>query len=297
MPQPACWVTGATGRIGRDVATRLEHLGVTPVPLVLPGFPTTPKRVPWTAAAPPVPVNGPAELDALPTPVAVIHCHWLGDRSLGFAQQLALEVRENIEQLAFLWDRLRELGVAQVANLSTVRVFSHLNGASVDATTEPRPASPYGIAKLAGEHFLDAHFTGTATKVTHLRLATVVCHGGHPSQIASRLCAAAFHGEPVRILTGRPFQPVFIGDVVERLIAAALSGPAGRQTVAAPPLDTGDFARRFAQAAATPLPINYDTSPLAHPDPLVEINPADLPPTSLDEMLAALLTGHRAECP
>jgi nucleoside-diphosphate-sugar epimerase len=293
MPSGAVWVTGATGRLGRDISERLERHGVTVVPLVLPGFPPRPKRVPWTARAIPVPAGDAADLAALPPPSAAVLGHWLGDRRLSFAEQLAFEIDRNVGRLGFLWAGLRDAGVSILVHLSSIRVFGPQNGRSVAADAAPLPATPYGIAKLAAERFLDAAFDAAPVRIAHLRLGPVVCHGGHPSQIASQLCAAAFERRRVRIRSGCVFQPVFIDDVVDRVVGAAMGSACGHEVVVGPPVTTDTFARQFGRTVGRPLDIVYDETPIPRADPVVS---AEFAPTGLDRMIAATIDRHAAEC-
>ena len=61
-------VTGATGRLGCELVSRLEELGANVAPLILDGYPHKPKRVQWKAKIHPIPISDANDLDKLLKP-------------------------------------------------------------------------------------------------------------------------------------------------------------------------------------------------------------------------------------
>jgi nucleoside-diphosphate-sugar epimerase len=237
-------ITGATGRLGRDLTARLEELGAEVDPLVLPGYPDLPKLVPWTARTRPRPVTGPETLRELAPPDHVIHLHWRVDRTRPFTRQIVGELEENIHRPSFLWDWLREHPPRSLLNCSSVGVFSHLNGNPISAEDEPIPLSPYGVAKLAGEKTLSA-LLGTTTTVLHIRLGSVCSVGEHPSQLFTRIRESLRTGTRITLNAGHVAHYLYIDEAVDLLLCAARQAPPGRYIVAGEGRRIEDIAGMF----------------------------------------------------
>lgn len=250
-------VTGATGRLGCDLCPRLEQLGAEVLPLVLPGYPQQPKRVDWTGFSEPIVVEDIEDLNDLPPPHRVINLHWQVQRDLSFTEQLHYELDSNIHQLRFLWDWLKSHNLQSFANLSSIKIFSHLNQNPISSDTEARPVSPYGIIKQAAEHFFDAHFANTATQVTHLRLSAVASSGEHPSQLMSRLYAGCFANTPIRLNSGHSTALLYIDEAVDLLIQATVQPQQHRYLLTPPSIANESIAREFERIAERPLNAEY----------------------------------------
>ncbi len=238
-------VTGATGRLGCETVLRLEELGATVLPLVLPGYPPKPKRIPWKARSEPLVVTTTEDLNRLMAPDYVINFHWRVDRSLSYTAQLLFEIDSNIHCLVPLWEWLVKKPVKRFVNISTLKVFSHLNENPVSAETEPRPLSPYGIAKLAAEHFFDAYFSEAGRPVVHLRLCSVASCGENPSHLMSRLYAGAFENQRIIVNKGHLCTILYIDDVVDLVIQAALAADSPRYLITTDPLKTEQVVAQF----------------------------------------------------
>jgi nucleoside-diphosphate-sugar epimerase len=216
-------VTGATGRLGCALVPRIESLGGLVLPVVLPGYAPTPKRVPWTAEAQPILVNEPADLAKLSAPTHVVNLHWRVDRTRGFADQLAGEIQANIADLAFVWDWIVEVGVESFLNVSSFKVYGKRNAGGIRSDVEPLPDTPYGIAKLASERFFDARLAGSGCRVVHLRPTSIASIGEHPSQLVSRICTSAVHGERIKVFTGTKTYLLHLNHAVDLMIQAAIA--------------------------------------------------------------------------
>jgi nucleoside-diphosphate-sugar epimerase len=238
-------VTGATGRLGSETVLRLEELGARVLPLALPGYPHEPKRVAWKARRRPIPICGLADLEDLEAPDYIINYHWAVDRTLSFADQLLFEISSNIHRPAFLWEWLRDKPLARFVNISSIKVYGPLTNGPVSSETEPRPDSPYGIAKLAAEHCFDVFFQSSGWQVTHLRLCSVASCGEHPSHLMSRLYESAFGERPFTLNRGNICSILYIDEAVDLVISAALTADRRRYLVMADPLAVGRMASMF----------------------------------------------------
>ncbi len=292
------WVTGATGRLGCEVTSRLEELGARPVPLVLEGYPTTPRRWTWTATAEPVAVAAAADLDALPPPDRVLNLHWVVDRELSEEDELLHDIDLNIRRPAFFWNWLAGTDCHRFVNVTSIKVFSHLNHPPVSSATDPRPDSAYGLAKLTGERYFDAHFDDTSVVPVHVRLCSLAAAGAHPSQLMPRLCDSAFSDRPIQVNRNHRVHLMHIAEATDLLIASAVEEARGPFVMAPPSERVEEIARAFEAHVGVALTATYvdDDSGVAEPE--LESNAESLYAAwtrrySLEEMVGAIAREHQ----
>ena len=262
------FITGATGRLGVDLTPRLEELGASVVPVVLPGYPSRPKTLPWTAKTQPVSITGPDDMKDLPAPDYAIHLHWKVDRTRPFAEQIANEVQWNLTDPAFVWEWLKKREVLCFVNCSSIRVFRHLNHGEITSSTEPIPLSPYGIAKMMGERFFTAFFEKGPTTVSHIRLCSTCSYGEHPSQLISRLVSSVFEDIRIQINTGHKVNLIYIEEAVDLLIQAALCRYPGRYLAVTPGKYVEEIAAMFERISGETLNAEFVDLEPGVPDPV-----------------------------
>ena len=262
------FILGSTGRLGCATVNRLEELGAAVVPLVLGKYPLKPKRVNWPAKTHPIKVNNPNDLNKLPKPDYVINFHWQIDRTLRYTEQLIHEIDNNIHRINFMWDWLLNKAVRRFVNISSIKVFSHLNQNPVSVNTEPRPISPYGVAKVAAERFFDAYFQDSSYPVIHLRLCSVMSFGEHPSHLISQLYNSAFKNKRVTINTGHTTYIMYIDEVVDLIISAALIAEKQRYIVTTPGIKTDQVASKFEQISGRRISAEYTDLEPGRADPI-----------------------------
>jgi nucleoside-diphosphate-sugar epimerase len=250
-------ITGATGRLGAELTRRIEELGAGVLPLILGSYPDQPKRIPWFARAEPLRVTRREDLMSLPRPDYVINCHWEVARDLPFAEQLAFEVDRNIRALGPLWDWLSLQKVRSFVNISSIKVFGRSNANPISLETEPRPSTPYGIAKLAAEKFFDAYFRDRGIPVAHLRMCSVMAAGSHPSHLTSQVLASMFHGKRIRINKGHLTYFLYIDDAVDLIIEAAVGTHEGRLNLVSEGFDNEWIAGLFSEIAGRAIDAEY----------------------------------------
>ena len=242
-------VTGATGRLGTDVTARLEGLGAIVIPAVLDGYPDAPLRVPWAARTRPVRIGSADDLASIPSPDIVVNLHWRMPREGSVGSCVVGQLDANIVRPGFLWDWLCSRPGCRFVNVSTAKVYAP-SSTPVSPSTEPRPATPYGIAKLAAEHALDAIFAGTEVTVDHARLGSAYAYGEHPSKVVTRLAASGFDAEPIQLRVDHHVHLLYVDEAVDRLIAiAAGRGGGSRRLVVGERVRIGDLASAFESAA------------------------------------------------
>jgi nucleoside-diphosphate-sugar epimerase len=267
-------LTGATGRLGAALTCRIEELGAHVVPLVLGGYPDRPRRIPWPARTAPLRISRPGDIQELPRPDYIINCHWEVARDLRFAEQLAFEIDRNLRAMDALWDWLAFHRPRAFVNVSSIKIFGPFNTGPISSETEPRPVTPYGIAKLAAEKFFDAHFRGSGVSVGHLRLCSVMAAGSHPSQLASRLISSMFQGQTIQINKGHLNYVLYIDEVVDLLVEAAVRARSGRFNIVSAGSPNETIAELFGRIAGREINAEYtDLAPGAE-DP-VYVSDAD----------------------
>jgi len=250
-------ITGATGRLGSETAARLEDLGAEVLPVVLKGYPREPKRVRWTAASRPILVDEAGDLKNIKAPDYVINFHWLVDRSLSFTGQLQYELEWALHRISFFWDWLRGMSCNRLVNVSSIKVFGHMNNNPILTDTDPRPASPYGLAKLTAERFFDHFFFQSNCTVVHLRLCSVASHGEHPSHLLNQLFSSCYENTPIKINTGHTINILYIDEAVDLIINAALQSPKSTYLLASPPISIDDIAAKFEKISGKKLNAEY----------------------------------------
>lgn len=262
------FITGSTGRIGCATVHRLEELGATVVPLVFGSFPLKPKRVNWTARSFPIKLNNPDDLNKLPKPDYIINFHWLIDRMLPYTDQLIYEIDNNIHRIDFMWNWLLDKTIQSFVNISSIKIFSHLNQNPISADTESRPVSPYGIAKVSAEKFFDAYFKDSAFPVIHLRLCSVASFGEHPSHLISQFYISAFGNKRITLNTGHIAHIIYIDEVVDLVINAALTADKQRYIITTSGETIDQITSKFEEISGHRINAKYIDLEPGRPDPI-----------------------------
>jgi nucleoside-diphosphate-sugar epimerase len=250
-------ITGSTGRLGCELVARLEELNAVVLPLVLDGYPSFPKRVKWKAKTKPIILKQKRDLDKLHLPDYVINLHWRVDRSLSFSEQLLFEIGQNIHALFFLWEWLAEKAFSRFVNISSIDVFSHLNKNPISVDTDPRPVTPYGIAKLTADKFFEAYFYNSAFSFATIRLCSVASGGEHPSKLISQLVASAFRDKKIRINTGHKTNLIYIDEAVDLMISAAITARERQYILASKGVENEIIASEFERVSGLKLNAEY----------------------------------------
>jgi UDP-glucuronate 4-epimerase len=91
-------------------------------------------------------------------------------------------------------------------------------------TDRPRPISPYGVTKLAGEHLVTLYATNFGLSTVSLRYFTVFGPGQRPDMAFTRFARAAVRDETITIFgTGKQVRDfTYVDDVVNANLLVAL---------------------------------------------------------------------------
>ncbi len=200
----------------------MEEFNAIVIPIVLRGYPESPKRVEWNSITKPLCVYTEEDLENLEIPDYVINFHWQVDRSKIFEEQLIYEINSNIYIHRFFWEWLKKVQPKKFVNISTIRIFSELNQNPISSSSTPRPLTPYGISKVTAENYFNALFHKSATKASNLRLGSVSSYGEVPTQLLTQLFNSVFNKKYITVNKGHITNILYIEEAIDLIINSAL---------------------------------------------------------------------------
>ncbi len=141
-------------------------------------------------------------------------------------------LERNVATTGRLLEAVGRNGTARFVYASSSSVYGGDSGVPLGEEHPLRPASPYGLSKLAAEELIRLHARERGVSATILRYFTVYGPRQRPEMALSRFISAAFRGRPVEIFgDGEQRRDVtYVGDAVEATVAA-LGAPAGLYNV------------------------------------------------------------------
>ena len=143
---------------------------------------------------------------------------------LSWSEGFADYVGHNVLATQRLLEALRSRdGDCRLVYASSSSVYGNQPRYPVTETDLPRPYSPYGVTKLAGEHLCALYAENWDVPTVALRYFTVFGPRQRPDMSIHRLCEAALHGEPFpRYGDGEQVREfTYVGDIVAGNLAAA----------------------------------------------------------------------------
>jgi nucleoside-diphosphate-sugar epimerase len=139
--------------------------------------------------------------------------------------EFATYVRHNVLATQRLLETCRGFRLEKFVYASSSSIYGDAEAFPTAEKVLPRPVSPYGVTKLAGEYLCDVYRTNFGVPTVSLRLFTVYGPGQRPDMAFARLVRAARLGHPFQLLgdgeQSRDF--TFVGDVVHAMVDAARS--------------------------------------------------------------------------
>jgi nucleoside-diphosphate-sugar epimerase len=134
-------------------------------------------------------------------------------------------VTHNVLATHAVLEAAREVRPGKLVYASSSSVYGDAESYPTAETLRPRPVSPYGVTKLAGEHLCEVYRTTFDVPTVSLRLFTVYGPRQRPDMAFSRLVESGVHGTPFELYGGgtqtRDF--TYVGDVVRAMWSAARS--------------------------------------------------------------------------
>jgi nucleoside-diphosphate-sugar epimerase len=134
-------------------------------------------------------------------------------------------VRNNISATQRLLEACRHRPPGKLVYASSSSVYGDAEAHPTSESTHPRPVSPYGVTKLAGELLCGAYRANFGLPTASLRLFTVYGPRQRPDMAFARLVACALTGRPFSLYgDGAQTRDVtFVKDVVTAMRDAAVS--------------------------------------------------------------------------
>jgi len=140
--------------------------------------------------------------------------------------------RRNILATQRLLEAVRDSAVEKFVFASSSSVYGDAESYPTNERVLPRPISPYGVTKLAGEHLCFAYARDLGVEVAALRFFTVYGPRQRPDMAFNRFIQRISQGEDIEVYgDGRQTRDfTFVSDVVSALVAAG-SKPTGNRAL------------------------------------------------------------------
>jgi UDP-glucose 4-epimerase len=136
--------------------------------------------------------------------------------------------QNNVLATQRLLEAVRENGLRRFVYASSGSIYGDVETLPITEDTVPKPVSPYGVTKLAGEHLCQLYHTNFGVPAVRLRYFTVYGPRQRPDMAFNRLITALLRGESFPLYGDgeqtRDF--TFVRDVVDANIRA-VGAPAG----------------------------------------------------------------------
>jgi nucleoside-diphosphate-sugar epimerase len=230
MAETHALVTGAAGFIGSHLVERLLREGarVTGVDCFTDYYdPALKRRNLEAARADPrfalLELDlGAADLATLPEVGVVFHQAAQPGVRASWGREFAAYVHHNVLATQRLLERYRQAPLERFVYASSSSVYGDAERFPTDELLLPRPFSPYGVTKLAGEHLALLYGRNFGLPVTALRYFTVYGPRQRPDMAFHRFCRALLQGEEIVVYgDGRQSRDfTFIDDAIEANLRA-----------------------------------------------------------------------------
>ncbi len=143
-----------------------------------------------------------------------------------WGQNFALYLRRNVLTTERLLEAAWMEGVGNFVYASSSSVYGPDEGGPVPEEAVRKPASPYGVSKLAAEELVGLYARERRVPATVLRYFTVYGPRQRPEMALARFISAAVEGRRVEIFGdgGQAREMTYVSDVVEATVAALEQG-------------------------------------------------------------------------
>ena len=223
-------VTGAAGFIGSTLVERLLADGctVTGVDCFTDYYDPVLKRRNLEAAARDPRFTlltldlGADDLAALPEVEVVFHQAAQAGVRASWGRDFASYAHHNVLGTQRLLERYQRSPLQRFVYASSSSVYGDAERFPTDELLLPRPFSPYGVTKLAGEHLVLLYGRNFGLPVAALRYFTVYGPRQRPDMAVHRFCKAMLLGEEIVVYgDGRQSRDfTFISDAIEANVRA-----------------------------------------------------------------------------
>ncbi len=230
MAEPHALVTGAAGFIGSHLVERLLAAGarVTGVDAFTAYYDPAVKRANAAGALADARYRlleldlATADLAGLPAVDVVFHLAAQPGVRASWGSEFASYAHHNVLATQRLLERYRDAGLQRFVYASSSSVYGDAERYPTAEDALPRPFSPYGVTKLAGEHLVLLYGRNFGVPAVGLRYFTVYGPRQRPDMAFHRFCRALLRGEPISVYgdgsQSRDF--TFVADAVEATFRA-----------------------------------------------------------------------------
>jgi len=230
MAEPRALVTGAAGFIGSHLVERLlaDGVRVTGVDAFTDYYDPQLKRanLKRALASPHFTLLeldlGDADLARLPEVDVVFHQAAQAGVRASWGADFATYAHHNVLATQRLLERYRDAPLERFVYASSSSVYGDAEKFPTDESLLPRPFSPYGVTKLAGEHLVLLYGRNFSLPVVGLRYFTVYGPRQRPDMAFHRFCRALLKDEPITVYgdgtQSRDF--TYIDDAIEANVRA-----------------------------------------------------------------------------
>ena len=165
---------------------------------------------------------GAADLAALPDVDVVFHQAAQAGVRASWGRDFAAYVHHNVLGTQRVLERYRDAKLERFVYASSSSVYGDAERFPTDETMLPRPFSPYGVSKLAGEHLVLLYGRNFGLPVAALRYFTVYGPRQRPDMAFHKFCKAMLRGEEIPVYgDGRQSRDfTYIDDAVEANVRA-----------------------------------------------------------------------------
>jgi nucleoside-diphosphate-sugar epimerase len=147
-----------------------------------------------------------------------------------WGRDFAIYLENNIEATQVLLEACTRLALDRIVYASSSSVYGDDTPMPFHEDAVPRPVSPYGVSKLAGEQLCYLYHVNFGLPTVSLRYFTVYGPRQRPDMGFHRFLRATILGEPITVYGDgeqtRDF--TFVADAVGATVAAATRGVPGR---------------------------------------------------------------------
>lgn len=165
---------------------------------------------------------GAADLSALPDVDVVFHQAAQAGVRASWGADFATYTHHNVLATQRLLERYKQVKLERFVYASSSSVYGDAEKYPTDESMLPRPFSPYGVSKLAGEHLVLLYGRNFGLPVSALRYFTVYGPRQRPDMAFHKFCKAMLRGDEIPVYgdgkQSRDF--TFISDAIEANVRA-----------------------------------------------------------------------------
>jgi len=163
-----------------------------------------------------------SDLSALPAVDVVFHQAAQPGVRASWGREFATYTLYNVLATQRLLERYKDTALERFVYASSSSIYGDAESYPTSEAVLPRPFSPYGVTKLAGEHLVLLYGRNFGVPVTALRYFTVYGPRQRPDMAFHRFCRAMLAGEPITVYgDGRQSRDfTFISDAIEANVRA-----------------------------------------------------------------------------